>query len=832
MFRNKNKAPLSKLAFRSMKANKGRSGLLVLSILLTALLLTTVMTLTMSVMKSNEYTQMRRVGTKSHASYKHISQDQFDKISKHDSIDGYGKSVLIGPVTSEALKRRPVEIWQKDGAAMAFSWMLPLMKGRQPQGGNEVIVDTLLLDGLGLPYDLRQDITLDFQVFGTNHSEKFEVVGIYQGDLMSISSFMVVSDAFARRHLKDIDRIAAKEQGHYTGSIYMEIDLKTTYKLEDSLQSILMESGLENEDIAVGVNWAYKRAGNLRLEDCIVYVLFIVLIMVSGYLIIYNIFYIAICKDVKFYGLLRTLGTCKNQLRTYIFYQGLFLSCLGIPVGLLLGFALGKSLMPHLVGALNIEAYALSMHPMIFVVSGGLTLVTLVISCRKPSRMAFNISPLQAMRSVDRDPVKLRISKTRDGNKIKIMAWRNVCRNKKKTILVMASLSLSLLVLAMASSFMASIDEVAYLEDQINTDYTFASLEYYNSHADHNTNPMLVELLEEVKALDGFQEAITIEQSQSFIGISDKVKAQVIDTMSDTSRNYMYHNYITKNRLQSKIYGVDRKALEMLEAYVIEGEIDLAKMEKGGHIIITQTMMTDLGGGHQPFSIGQEIELGDQETRLKVMAIVDDLPQYLYDKRYSSYGLAGYISQEDGKRIFDEMTLISCMVNVDGDYKNQFHAGVQDIIRAYPLLDYRNRDLYIEEIDAYVRMVGLMALVLCGVLALIGFLNFVNMVWTNTLVRRREYAILKCVGMTSKQLLCMMILENVYLVVATGFLATLAKGAWGILFMDVPLKVAFLPGGAVVLLLSAMMVLGVSVPLIYHRWMKDRPLIQGLNGLE
>ena len=70
----------------------------------------------------------------------------------------------------------------------------------------------------------------------------------------------------------------------------------------------------------------------------------ILLIMVTGYLIIYNIFQISVIQDIQFYGQLKTLGTTSRQIKQLISRQSLRLSAMGIPIGLLAGFLIGKAL--------------------------------------------------------------------------------------------------------------------------------------------------------------------------------------------------------------------------------------------------------------------------------------------------------------------------------------------------------------------------------------------------------------------------------------------------------------------------------------------------------
>lgn len=71
--------------------------------------------------------------------------------------------------------------------------------------------------------------------------------------------------------------------------------------------------------------------------------------MITGYLIIYNIFQISVIQDIQSYGQLKTLGTTKRQIKKLISKQAMLLSFIGIPFGLLIGFFVGRALVPFLM---------------------------------------------------------------------------------------------------------------------------------------------------------------------------------------------------------------------------------------------------------------------------------------------------------------------------------------------------------------------------------------------------------------------------------------------------------------------------------------------------
>ena len=105
----------------------------------------------------------------------------------------------------------------------------------------------------------------------------------------------------------------------------------------------------EGELVRIGVNWGYTSSQlgeSMDATTLIAILTFLALVIFTGYLIIYNIFQISVTGDIRFYGLLKTIGVTPRQLKRIIRQQALFLCIVGIPAGLLLGYGVGATLTP------------------------------------------------------------------------------------------------------------------------------------------------------------------------------------------------------------------------------------------------------------------------------------------------------------------------------------------------------------------------------------------------------------------------------------------------------------------------------------------------------
>lgn len=109
-------------------------------------------------------------------------------------------------------------------------------------------------------------------------------------------------------------------------------------------------------------------------------------------------FQISVTNDIRFYGLLKTIGTTPRQLRRIIRHQALALSLAGIPLGLAAGWLVGGQLTPVVIAQLDGVVSVVSVDPVIFLLAALFSLVTVFFSCRKPGRVAGRVCPVEAVR--------------------------------------------------------------------------------------------------------------------------------------------------------------------------------------------------------------------------------------------------------------------------------------------------------------------------------------------------------------------------------------------------------------------------------------------------
>ena len=310
---------------------------------------------------------------------------------------------------------------------------------------------------LGVTPELGAEFTVTFFVDGIETTQTFTLCGWWERDEAIVASHILIPESLVDAILQEVG-VTLPANDDMTGSFNLDVMLKNSANIADDLDTILANHGYQSEDpsggelpyIRKGVNWGYTGAQlSESMDFSVVFAIagMLLLIIFTGYLIIYNVFRISVVGDIRFYGLLKTIGTTGRQVKRMLRYQALLLSVCGIPLGLLVGWLIGSWLTPVVLGRLNGMAVdVVSVNPLIFFGAAVFSLFTVLLSCAKPGRMAARISPIEAVRYTEGGGMKKTTRKQRaarfashsyvnkKGVSLFSLALANIGRSKSKTI--------------------------------------------------------------------------------------------------------------------------------------------------------------------------------------------------------------------------------------------------------------------------------------------------------------------------------------------------------------------------------------------------------------
>lgn len=636
MVKVKNKKVISNLAKKSFKANKLRNVFAIVGIILTTMMFTSVFTIALSMSKSLEESTMKQVGLTSHVSFKNITNKEYDTISSHPLIKESQYSVVVGVAENPELNKRQTEIYYKDDSAAKSSFSYPSV-GKMPKEKNEFVTDTLTLDALNIPHEIGQKVTFKWREDMNSDKyieQEFILSGYYEGDKSLPASNILLSKLYINEHFKGINQEKQRKEGKIAGIVVMDVILKSDKNLEESAKTILTDSKLPN--IQYGVNWAYT--GSLLendLKNIVPVIAGLILIFLSGYLIIYNIFQISVVKDIKFYGLLKTIGTTKKQIKRILIKQALIISFIGIPIGLLLGYGIGFLILPAVLSFLG-GSYVLSSNPIIFIGSAVFSIITVMISCNKPATLAGKVSPIEALRYVDSNYKNTKsIKKSRDGAKLFRMAFSNLGRNRKRTAIVVCSISLGLILLNCIYAVNKSFDVNKYLSMYAVSDFSVSDISLNsNIQSYNNQNTTINEsVLKEIENLKGLENMGNFYYHDTYFNLSKESKKKLInfyevsnpDAYDFSSNNPAWVNSYNEMKksgdIGASVFGLDDWLLSKCDIH--KGNFNLDKFKTGKYVLVGNDK--DNGSNSQIFNIGDKIKIDNNEY--EVMGYIEVPPE-------------------------------------------------------------------------------------------------------------------------------------------------------------------------------------------------------------
>lgn len=774
------KSIIRTLTNRSFKANKTRNLIAVFAIVLTTVMFTSLFVLSQSMVENMRNMNFQQAGYNSHLSSGTMTDADVEKIIAYEAVRDYGKSTVIGVAENEELTGRQVEIRYADENYARSSFSYPTT-GTMPVQENEIALDTITLDKMGLPYKLGQEITLQWRK--DLNSDKyttstFVLSGYWDGNSAAMASMAWVSEAFVQNQCAGIDQEAQLANGQVFGTVMLHLDLYSDSDLEGATEQILADTGLS--DVSLSPNVAYDSTMNQNIiREVLPMAICMVLVFASGYLIIYNIFQISVASDIRFYGRLKTLGTTKKQLKKMIYGQGGRLSLIGIPIGLVIGYLLGAVLVPVMITGGVGEAKA-AVNPFIFIGSAAFAYLTVLISCMKPAKIAGKVSPMEALRYTDTGTIsKRKIKKSTGEPSIPKMALANLGRNKKRTVTVICSLTLGLVLLSCVYAKNASFDIDKYMSQTVISDFEVEDSSISSTFGTYNPygttiSPELVQNIEGLPGLEAtgrlYSQVFThqignsaLENIQTYYHADDRLAYM---EATDAGLAEAYHDMIDSGECVSILYGVDGLILDTFaqDGRILDGTFDKDQFLSGDYVVMeAATGAEDSEKETQPtYSVGDMVELNGKQY--EVMAIVADIPTITEGVNSSTQDfLSFYLPADTFRSMYPDNTLRKLFFDVAEEYQPQ----AEEMLISYrdnvdKSLNYTAKSTLMEHYQEQTRANTVMGFAISLIIAFVGILNFINSMLTAIVSRQKEFAMIQSIGMTKRQLRSMLIDEGLY----------------------------------------------------------------------
>ena len=877
---------IRRLGWRSMKAARTRNLIAILAIALTTVLFTSLFTIAMSINDGFQQSNFRQVGGFSHGGFKYLTEEQFNELKDDPLIDQWGLRRFLGMPTEVPFNKSHVEVSYADANYAHWAFCDPI-EGRLPEEGtDEAATDTAVLELLGIEPEIGAKFTLTFDVDGHTTTQTFTLSGWWERDEAIVASHVLIPESRVDAVLNEVGVTPPGSNG-MIGTWNLDVMLKSGSRhIEQDLSQILADHGYQSETagdnyIDTGVNWGYTGAQlSDNLDPIVVAAIaaMLLLIIFTGYLIIYNVFQISVTNDIRFYGLLKTIGTTPRQLGWIIRQQALTLSLAGIPLGLIAGWFIGGQITPAIVSQMEGIVPVTSVSPVIFIGAALFSLVTVLLSCRKPGRAAAKVSPIEAVRYTEGGTTKRKTKKGRGGVSLLSMAWANLGRSRSKTAVTVTSLSLAVVLLTVTVNFANGFDMDKYVSNFTASDFIVADAgKFQNSVLDFTADMAVPQsVIDDINAQGGITNGGVI-YGQTFGALEyvtedwfrqNKERFYTPEQMDNlirlTERN---EEGLLADRIQ--LSGMSDFALDHLT--VLDG--DLSKLyEDGGRYVAAVYAEDDYGSAEVD---SHWARLGDTVTvrYVEETAYVDPDTGIAYSSPEDVPAGANWVAQPVKYRdveyevaalvtvpsafsyryygadefILNDQTFIqdsgtSDVMYYAFDTADEANDAMEEFLRDYtenvnPQFDYESKALYAAEFEGMRSMFQLCGGALSFIVGLVGVLNFFNAILTGIIARKREFAVLQSIGMTGRQLKAMLVYEGLFYALGAAVISlilTLALGpvaftAVGSLFWFFTYRLTLTP---FLIVVPVFALLGVLVPLAVYRSVSKSTIVERLREVD
>ena len=776
---------LKKFTKKNLKLNKKRTIVTIIGIMLSTALICAVAGMVSSTQKTLA-NAMRADHGNYHMRFENVPAEELKFIEENVNVESYflTKNVGYAKLDGSINSGKPyLFLMEFDRNALQNS-SFKIVEGRLPENENEVVISQHIIDNGGVELKVGDTLSLDV---GTRRL-------VDDGSVLSQSNPYLGEEESQEENLQE--EITDTINKTYT---IVGIIERPSYELEDyqapGYTIITYSDNINNTDVA-NISVLFNNVGDYEetteqivntvkedtgvdistvanvnvirfdggLSENTMNVLYgiagviIVIIVVSSVFVIRNSFAISVAEKTKQYGMLASVGATKKQIRKTVLLEGTYIGAIAIPLGILCGIIAIVVLLwivNYLIGDMMggvVFIYNVPLLPILLSIV--ISAITIYLSCIIPAIRASRISPIEAIRG--NEDIKIKAKKIKTSKLTKkifgiggVIASKNLKRNKKKYRTTVISLVVSIAIFISLSSFLDYGKRAVglyYTDMKYNVDVYNGDIELYNEIAQLNN-------IDDYSYSFTTSAIIDIEKYGSEYGkkISEINRAYYEEAereteYQDTIAVIMFSNdYFKKFIKELGLNENDYKNIAILEDDEFEYNEDGTSVLRNYYNIKEGETIT--------------INLNGEERQVTIAKRSDQRPMGFE----GSYATGGWIFVSEDFMEDKDNEIISTGMYINSSDASQLERDINNIIADND--SYKNVHItnLAEFADQERRILLLVSIFLYGfitVITLIGVTNIFNTITTNMILRSKEFANLKSIGMTTKEFNKMIRLES------------------------------------------------------------------------
>ncbi|MBW4862902.1 MAG: ABC transporter permease [Paeniclostridium sp.] len=786
------------LTLRYLKENKKRTIVTIIGIILSTSLICGIGNIFESFMDYQIRETINRKGA-FHATFHDIKKEDVDKITKSSGISKSSISDNLGysKLSNEKKNLVQVKAFDKEGFE---GYQIKLKEGRFPTNSNEIVlseramplIDKKVGDSINLNIGKRVDknqkeieipIVHDNETIVDGKSKNFKIVGVMNkleddidNDVVSGITYLDIKEktkgdkvnvAICANEPSEIYEIAP--------AISKNLGLKVASNDDSDDMIYNNDNGVAYENLSFNEHLLRLKGASAyaNINRSINAAMFVVttLVVVCTVVTIYNAFSISINDRKKQFGILNSIGATKSQIMKIVFIEAIVVSVIGIPLGLITGtfaidliFKLIKYMFSSsLIAQLNLRVVY---NPYVIILSALIVLLTILVSAILPALNAAKTPPLEAIKNSS----SLKLGKVKDSKLVRllfktegVLAYKNLRRNKKKFRITLFSLIISVVIFISFSGFVELFIKANEASvGQVNYDVRLwkgGILEGDKIIDDLNK----VNGIKKISVKNDYGVAFDVKESNINRDYKDLIDKTFSKKNKDGETVYDF------NYEQNIFQFTDDKDIDNLK--LINGSFDKeTAIKENGIILRNKSSYSEPGKKYDVsltnYKVGDTInaykfsrdENGNQKNepiKLKVLATTDDL---LPGNKMSTYMGIDFITyNEVGSKLGYDIN--SGNIYINSDKSKDTRDALKKIGEKYGYNVHDEVDNALE-MEQSIIAIKIFVYGFVLVISLVSITNIVNTISTNINLRKREFAIIKSIGVTPQGFNKMIYLES------------------------------------------------------------------------
>ncbi|WP_099353245.1 ABC transporter permease [Fredinandcohnia onubensis] len=784
---------INKLTIRHLKGNKRRTLVTIIGVIISVAMITAVATLGVSFLNLMIRDNIADNG-EWHVKYNDVNVEQIHAIEKDSQTKKLVLSNDLGYAKLEGSKNKskPYLFIKEYNTAGFQQFPIELAEGRLPLKNDEIVISEAIADNAKVEYNIGDKLSVEVgkrivageeEPLGQNYSLQSDENGVTEKLRIESSETFTIVGTIKRPTweptwspgytvIKYVDKNALGKSRTADAVVVLEKVKGSLYKHSEI---IAKENGINSVSYNKELLRFYGVTDNdsLRLTLFSVAGIVMAVIIIGSVALIYNAFAISVSERSRHLGMLSSVGATKKQKRNSVFFEGAVIGAISIPVGILSGLAgIGVTfsfINTYLEGALNVaEKLYVIITPASLLIACLISIVTIFISTYIPAMRASKVSAIDAIRQTQDIKLSRKTVKTSKlvrklfGIEAEI-GLKNLKRNKKRYQATVFSLVISIVLFLTVSYFTEDIKKSLELSvDNINYDIQVINDQMGKedllpfTKLDYVTNSSIIQTIYLTTLTEKDQlpnELLKSVENDSSILQDGKftyyVRLHGLD--HDSFRAY------------SAKVGTDSVKFENtneLNAIIIDN-INYQDYETG-KFVETKSIHTNVGETLELNLMNYETEEQQFLANIKVVALTGQLPMGISTS--SLGGLDIIVPEEILTKI------VAGNEKARSEIQTELYMNSSDPLATQDELD-KITDSGTHVYNVYQRrqeqeqVIILMSIFTYGFIALISLIsiaNIFNTISTSISLRKREFAMLRSVGMTPKGFNKMINYESIF----------------------------------------------------------------------